>query len=139
LFSSQLLQEQVYRQEIEAYLLKNHGLDRGAYRIVEEEKGAIPMDDRLPAPCFGSIYQFGTLAGMTKASTGYTFARIQRAADAFVRSILENGLDADHEVGLWQGLSKLRYRLYDIALLEVLDKHPLRAVESFEQLFRKRG
>jgi lycopene beta-cyclase len=71
LFSPNLLKEHEYENEIRTYLQKQEITD---YKVVEKEKGCIPMT------CYEfrkhnskNIMHIGTAGGWTKPSTGYTF------------------------------------------------------------------
>lgn len=140
LFSNQLLKKEQYLDAINAYLVQFYGIKSG-YQLVNEEMGVIPMDDRLPTITQGpNCYLFGTAAGMTKASTGYTFSRIQQSAKALARSIEKNGIQSQlHRKAIMAGISSKRYRLYDIALLDLLSNSPSDALLAFKQLFERNG
>ena len=75
-FSDEVLIHQEYKQVISTYLEENLGLE--SYRILEEERGAIPMSntqlDNHPHP---RVFHLGMAGGMTKPTTGYTFRNIQ--------------------------------------------------------------
>lgn len=140
LFSPKLLNKDIYISQVKKYLLKQFDLQENEFKIEDIELGQIPMDDRLPKIRLAEdIYLFGTAAGMTKASTGYTFSRIQKAASALAKSITKNGLNFDHTQAISNGISKTRYRLYDLILLDVLRHNPIQALKAFEKLFNKLG
>lgn len=103
----------------------------GSYEILEEELGAIPMTNQPPFyPSFNKIIPLGSLAGQTKASTGYTFKRIQQQCQYIVRQ-LEQGRQPKLKIG------DSRYRLFDSILLNVIDSQKVPAPQVFTELFRK--
>ncbi len=102
------------------------------YRIRHEEFGIIPMTD-YPFPDNNEkpIINLGTAGGQTKASTGYTFTRIQQHTQALIKALTTTGkpyykVDFFHK----------RFRLYDSTLLNVLLKERLKGKEVFTLLFK---
>jgi lycopene beta-cyclase len=108
------------------------------YEIEESEFGAIPMTDapfeRNPLP---HVINIGGTGGMTKASTGYTFQRIQCDIKQIVQDLIQcqNLLDFRHQSPY--GLKKLRFQLYDAILLNVLSKHRYMGHRVFTDLFER--
>lgn len=140
LFSELVLKKNIYESEVKNYLKEKYHLGKSDFTIKEKEFGQIPMDDRLPQIKLAEhFYTFGSIAGMTKASTGYTFSRIQKSSKAFAESILINGLEFDHSAAVMNGISKKRYRIYDIVLLHVLQQFPNIGVKTFIRLFERIG
>lgn len=140
LFSAKPLTKEEYLQEVWLYLRKFHSIDPSSSDIIEEEFGHIPMDDRLPIVKLSKgVYQMGSVAGMTKASTGYTFSRIQKAARAVARQLSQTSKLQALEISLLEGCSKTKYRLYDIVLLDVLSRNADVAQKAFEKFFNALG
>lgn len=129
LFSKQLLEPAAYQAALRQYM--EEVLGQPQYSIVEEEWGVIPMTTHsFPAPRQGRIIPLGTLAGATKASTGYTFLRIQGHCRQLV-GLLEEGKPPYASVE-----SPARFRLYDAALLNIMDKRGGESERIFRELFR---
>lgn len=142
LFSERQLTQDQYEHEIAHYLADKHHLTHQDYIILEEESGVIPMNDIIPTVRFGSKwFKMGTIAGMTKASTGYTFARIQKASKGVAKLIQLNGIHASEIIKqeLEKHVSKKRYRIYDIILLDLLKYHPNEVIKAFNVLFKNLG
>lgn len=129
LFSPDLLPPEEYETALRGYLAD---LGAGAYRILERERGVIPMTDRpFPRRLGGRVLAVGTRGGRVKPSTGYAFARIQRDSERIVASLLRRG----HPFAIPP--DKLRYRLHDSVLLEVLTKEPELGRPIFTAIFTK--
>ncbi len=105
----------------------------GAGEVVVErrEYGAIPMEDRALTQRWGDhVWNIGTVGGMTKPSTGYTFQRIHA--------------QTRHLVDAWASDRPLtplaaaptRFALADRVLLNILHHHPDQGRRVFERLFR---
>ena len=111
LFSADLLEESEYETEIRKYLNKA-GIT--GYRIVEKEKGNIPMT-AYPFHHKNSknLMYIGTAGGWTKASTGYTFYNAMRKAKA-LREFLKSSSD------MRKFTNRTRFDLYDRIFLNVL-------------------
>jgi lycopene beta-cyclase len=117
LFSPGLLPEVDYETALRAYLAKALGVKE--YRTLETERGVIPMTDHpFPRRLGKRILSIGTRGGRVKPSTGYAFARIQRDSQRIVSSLMRTG----HPFAIPP--DGLRFRLYDMVLLEILAKEP---------------
>jgi lycopene beta-cyclase len=106
-------------------------LGAGEVTIERREYGAIPMEDRALTERWGAhIWNLGTVGGMTKPTTGYTFQRIHAQTRHLV-----TGWAAGREL---QPLRRgpARFELADRALLNILHHHPERGRPIFERLFR---
>ena len=89
-FSERIWTEAEYLPPLSAYIAEVLGL--GAYEVLRTELGAIPMTDRPFAPQRGErVITIGTAGGLTKASTGYTFTRVVRHAQALVDAWTKHG------------------------------------------------
>lgn len=132
LFSDELLSEDEYEEGIRKYLTDRYHLSTTDYAITRTENGVIPMEDRrYPAFYCNRVLNTGTVGGLTKPSTGYTFTRIHRQS-ADIVSALEN----DRELPDFSG-SPYRFRVYDMMLLWLLQHHPERSVTIFSELFKR--
>ena len=79
-----------YEGELRAYLADV--AEVGAYRVGRTESGVIPMTDRpFPAQRGARVVTLGTAGGQTKASTGYTFERTVRHAQALAAAMAKHG------------------------------------------------
>lgn len=128
LFSQNILADSEYDIAISEYL-QSKSIDE--YEVVETEKGSIPM----------TVYPFwkhnsqnlihiGTAGGWTKASTGYTFRNTIRQSQRLADFMQHNAdLRTFHKTS--------RFRLYDMLLLDVLDRHNDKGSTVFSSMFRK--
>jgi len=117
LFSPELLPPEEYETALRAYLRDEfHLVD---YRILEVERGVIPMTDHpFPRRLGRRVMAIGTRGGRVKPSTGYAFARIQRDSARIVDSLVRVG----HPFAVPP--DPLRFRFHDAVLLEVLARDP---------------
>lgn len=116
-----------YDTQIRQYLER---LGAGDVSIERTEYGNIPMDDRRRGQQWGDhVWNLGTVGGMTKPTSGYTFQRIHA--------------QAAHLVGHWANGTTptplpgpaARYRFADRNLLNILHRHPEHGRPIFERLF----
>lgn len=129
-FSANNLSDIVYDNELKSYIEKK--LRIGAYKIIETERGDIPMTESDFINPFGErVINIGSAGGSSKPSTGYTFYFIQKNTKEIIRQ-LENG-----STKLNSPKRKKRFLLYDKILLEVLDKKEIAAKKVFTELFQK--
>jgi lycopene beta-cyclase len=130
LFSPALLSDDAYDTGLREYI-KTH-LHLTTYEILETEFGIIPMTD-APFPRLHSprVINTGIAGGRAKASTGYTFQRLQRQADAIVKSLLETGSP------LYPVPAFNRHDLMDSIYLSVLLNHREPGSRFFTELFRR--
>lgn len=104
-----------------------------AYEIMEVETGAIPMTPQFDATAklWGATDQvvfIGTPAGAIKPTTGFGFKRMHAHANALAQALKnKTKFPTLHR--------KLRFRVYDILLLQILKRHPDCGKEIFERLF----
>ncbi|MGA7757392.1 MAG: lycopene cyclase family protein [Ilumatobacteraceae bacterium] len=105
----------------------------GAGEVVVErrEYGAIPMEDRAFTQRWGDhVWNIGTVGGMTKPTTGYTFqrthAQTRHLVDAWASGRTLTPLAA----------APTRFALADRVLLNILHHHPEQGRPVFERLFR---
>jgi lycopene beta-cyclase len=129
-FSAAMLPESEYDAALETYIREILNLD--SYRILETEFNVIPMTD-APFQLHPSAHvtNIGTAGGRTKASTGYTFRRIQQQSAQIAASLLEHGHPRSPRP------SFDRYGWMDSVFLNVLahDRQP--GAELFTNFFKR--
>lgn len=131
IFSDTLLDKKKYEEKISLYLNNRFNVKPVDYTIERKEFGKIPMADRPHKPWYKpNILNLGTVGGVTKPSTGYTFKRIQQQTDAIVKDLLSSRKIQP------QPVSRKRYRAYDLWLLQIIDRHPKDALKVFNHLFQ---
>jgi len=116
-------------KELKSYL--SSILKTEDYQISFQENGVIPMTNKsIKRIKSNRVIPIGTAAGWTKASTGYTFQRIQGNAKKIV-SNLEKGQSP------LNGIERSRrFEFYDNILLNIASKWPERLAGVFEDLFK---
>lgn len=129
-YSKNQLDQADLENELKEYLSTTLGIKD--YSISFQESGVIPMTTRRQERKSSKrIIPIGTAAGWTKASTGYTFQKIQENSKIII-SNLESGLP------LQSGIKKkLRFDFYDNILLNIASKWPDRLPAVFQNLFQK--
>ena len=89
-FSPTVWPREAYEAELRDYLGGVRGID--AFEVGRSEIGVIPMTDRpFPARRGDRVITIGTAGGQTKASTGYTFRRVVRHAQALADALARSG------------------------------------------------
>ena len=128
LFSKTLLPDKEYLEEIKKYL---NSINTGGYKILEKEKGQIPMT------CFRfdnynteDLLHIGTAGGWTKASTGYTFSRINEKTKALI-----NHLKKEKPLNRFNQTN--RFWFYDLIFLDVLYNQNYLGSNLFKKMFEK--
>ncbi|HYY09376.1 MAG TPA: lycopene cyclase family protein, partial [Kineosporiaceae bacterium] len=87
-FTRARLTDAAYEKALAGYLDARYGA-AGGYEVTEVEDGAIPMTDAVHAQWAGHrVLRLGTAGGATRASTGYTFAAMQRQGAAVAADLL---------------------------------------------------
>ncbi|MEM9039666.1 MAG: lycopene cyclase family protein [Actinomycetota bacterium] len=103
----------------------------GQIDVVRTEHGSIPMEDRPLGQRWGDhVWNLGTVGGMTKPTTGYTFQRIHAQTRHLVAAWAAGGVPAPLPP------SPARYRFADRTLLNVLHHRPEHGRAIFDRLFR---
>ncbi len=130
LFSAELLSQDDYNAGLRGYL--ERWLGQSHYEILESEFGIIPMTDvpfsRQTSP---HIMNIGMAGGRTKASTGYTFQRIQHQSRRIADALIRTGQPFYPEPAL------NRHAFMDSVLLNVLENRRSSGKRVFSDLFRK--
>jgi lycopene beta-cyclase len=129
LFSPALLTDQQYEQALQAYI--SEYLHLSSYKVLEEEKGVIPMNNEHYPFFRNGMYHIGTAGGQTKPSTGYTFQFIQKQSQRILETLVQE-----------QPLAALsfapgRFHFYDSTLLRLLSGNQLGGKEIFSRLFQR--
>lgn len=105
-------------------------LGAGDVTVERAEHGSIPMEDRAISQRWGEgIWNLGTVGGMTKPTTGYTFQRIHDQTRHLARTWLRHG--APEPLPDAPG----RYDIADRTLLHLLHRRPELGRPIFERLF----
>lgn len=128
LFTNELLRDGQYEEGLKQYIKQVLAID--AYRVAEEESGAIPMTSHRFSFNQHHIIHIGTAGGQTKASSGYTFSFIQKHSAAIVDRLV-------NEKSPVVAMSKSRFRFYDNTLLHILHHDTLPGRKIFTDLFKK--
>jgi lycopene beta-cyclase len=102
--------------------------------IIEVECNAIPMSSVFDASerfhaADKRIVPLGVVAGALKPTTGYGFLRMMQHGKSIASALKSNSL-------LPTLYRKRRFRFYDDLLLRILQKHPNRGKQIFDQLFQ---
>ncbi len=131
IFSDNLLDESGYNYGVNHYLKTSFGLNKSDYKIIEKEKGVIPMDD-TPRKTFlnTKTLSIGISGGLTKPTTGYTFTRIQKHCRSIVNDLKNSRTPSPYSAAPY------RYRMYDHLLLNILKKEPEKSYTIFHNLFK---
>ena len=128
MFSLEPKTREFYDGQIRAHLDR---LGAGEVTVTRTEYGSIPMEDRRPRQRWGDhVWNIGTVGGMTKPTSGYTFQRTHA--------------QTRHLVAAWAAGETLRplpaaprrYGFADRTLLHLLHRHPDQGRPVFERLFR---
>jgi lycopene beta-cyclase len=128
LFSQQHLETAEYELELENYIKK---LGITNYKIIEKERGSIPMT------CFPfwknntvRLINIGSAGGWTKASTGFTFKNADKKSTQLVRF-----LETQFDFRQFHKMSKFWF--YDLLLLDILHRKNELGAFIFSALFKK--
>jgi len=129
-YSQENIDNEILERKLKKHLTKY--LKTNEYKVSFQEIGVIPMTNkRLQTKSSSRILPIGTAAGWTKASTGYTFQKIQENSSRIVSNI-EKGLPP------LKGINrKARHVFYDNILLNIAIKWPGKLSALFADLFQK--
>lgn len=132
IFSEGLLPAGAYEEKIERYLADKYNMNLSDYEVTRTEKGAIPMDPRgCPGWYAPRVMNMGMKGGVTKASSGYTFFRIQQHCSDILDRLRKGSSPPP------VSRSPLRFFAYDLWLLQIMKNKPRQALRIFEALFRR--
>ncbi|SHN21861.1 lycopene cyclase family protein [Actinacidiphila paucisporea] len=102
----------------------------GGFRVTAVEQGVIPMTDgRFERRAGRSVFRIGTAGGATRASTGYTFAAVQRQTRAVAEAL------AAGRTPLPPSPHSRRSQAMDAVMLRVLDSGRVDGARFFTSLF----
>ncbi len=128
LFSPKELDKNEYISSIKQYM-KN--LNPGDYKVIETEKGSIPMTAyKFTSENTKKLLNIGTAGGWTKPSTGYTFLNTLNKTNLLVSFLKMNKPLNEFE-------KNSRFWFYDLLFLDVLNKHNNRGSQLFKKMFEK--
>lgn len=128
LFSLEPRERAFYDSHVRAQLEQ---LGAGEVTVTRTEYGSIPMEERPLSQRWGDhVWNIGTVGGMTKPTTGYTFQRIHAQTRHLVSTWATDGVPSPRPRAPW------RYGFADRTLLHILHHHPERGRPIFERLFR---
>jgi lycopene beta-cyclase len=127
IFSPERQPREAYDHELSTFLDRR----TTGYRIVRTEYGAIPMRDGvLPQQSGACVFNLGTVGGMTKPTTGYTFLRIQEQVESLVQGLVTTGRPTPLPD------RPRRFAWYDQLLLQILTGTPHLGRSIFSRLFQ---
>jgi len=128
LFSKTLLQSTEYENAITDYLNHKNIVN---YKLIEKEKGSIPMTPfKFSKLNTKHILNIGTAGGWTKASTGYTFKNSSKKTKELVAFLKK-------EDDLSKFAKRTKYGFYDLIFLDVLANHNDEGAALFSSMFKK--
>lgn len=127
-----LKKKKKYRKRIYKYLKEKYGLEKSDFKVKRKEYGEIPMEHRPYTPNYSTkVINLGTMGGLTKPSTGYTFKRVQKHSRKLAESLINNT-----KIAL-PPKSDFRYRYYDLLLLHIMSTSNEESLRVFRDLFKK--
>ncbi len=130
LFSAELLSQVDYKRAIEVYIKDTLSLKEDDFQIEETEFGVIPMSNYpFWKDSNGRHIKIGSAGGSSKASTGYTFLRIQRHMAALAKALVNGDKVKPYRPAF-------KYQLYDSIMLDVIQRHGGSGAQVFTDLFR---
>ena len=128
MFSLETRDRRFHDEQVAARL---DALGAGTVEVTRSEYGSIPMEDRPLHQRWGDhVWNLGTVGGMTKPTTGYTFQRIHAHTRHLVTGWAADGVPSPQPRAPW------RYGFADRTLLNILHHRPELGRPIFERLFR---
>lgn len=124
------LTTEAYDRALEDYTRRV--LRTGAMEVLSTEQGVIPMTDAVfdrRAEGCDRVFRIGVAGGATRASTGYTFAAVQRQSEAVARAVRAGRAPVPPPP------HPARARLMDAVLLRALDTGRVDGPDLFFRLF----
>ncbi|MFC3414850.1 lycopene cyclase family protein [Algoriphagus hitonicola] len=128
-YSTNLISKKSLERKIQEYLEQK--FPDSEFSISFQESGMIPMTTKSRE--FSSsktIHPIGTRAGWTKASTGYTFHKIQLETQRIATELVQGKSISTYK-------SSKRFKFYDNILLNIAHKWPNELSNLFNDLFKK--
>ncbi|MFE1754462.1 lycopene cyclase family protein [Streptomyces anandii] len=124
------LSQDAYDAALDHYTRRVLGL--GPVRVLGSEGGVIPMTDaRFARQSAPSVFRIGVAGGATRPATGYTFAAVQRQADA-IAGLLRAGRRP-----VPPPAHSVRARAMDAVLLRALATGRVDGADFFHRLFTR--
>lgn len=119
--------------QIEAEQILDHYIQNnfGKYKIIDIEKGCIPMSNaEILNEEIEDVIPIGARAGAIKASTGYAFKKMHEHAEQITKSLhqKEINININH---------KIKFKFYDRLLLQILKHQADKGKVIFKTLFEK--
>jgi lycopene beta-cyclase len=127
-FSPDLVSEATYDHYLKRYISEK--LEQENYKILETEKGVIPMTN-FPFEDFNQkhIIKIGTAGGWVKASSGYSFKNCEKKSKKIIKFLKSN---PDY----YRNSSPTKFKHYDKIFLEVLSKENHFGEELFYRMYK---
>lgn len=128
-FTDTCVDEDTYDRYIKIYIKDYLKIDK--YRIIETERGQIPMTN-FPFEKFNTKYitKIGTGGGWVKGSTGYSFKHTEKKVIRIIKNIKSDTLPS-------KKLFKRRFKFYDKVFLKVLKEENHKGEWVFQQFYDK--
>lgn len=128
-FNEHIVEDNVYDGFIKQYI--NDYLKIDDYKIIETEKGQIPMTN-FPFEKFNTkrITKIGTGGGWVKGSTGYSFKHTEKKIVQIIANLKTNKTPSSN-------LFKRKYTFYDKVFLKVLKDENHKGEWVFQQFYSK--
>lgn len=129
LFNSETLSDEDFDRKLKQYISEILKIEN--YKIIEEEKGIIPMTDfPFHKKNNNTLTKIGTAGGWVKPSSGYAFKNCEKYAEKVVENIIANRKPSFQ-------LFKNRYRWYDSIMLNILWHKNEIGTSLFSDMFEK--
>lgn len=128
-FTPFITSDHVYDQYLKRYIKEVLGINK--FRLIEEEKGTIPMTDYpFHKENTGKLTKIGTAGGWVKASSGYSFKNTERKVEQVIENI-KNGLRPS------ENLINKKFSKYDAIFLDVLQNRNDLGESLFTKFYTK--
>ena len=128
-FTPFLTEDSIYDKHLEGYI--RDILKIKEYKVIESEKGVIPMTDyAFHKESSLKTTKIGTAGSWVKGSTGYSFKHTEKKITQLVQNI-KSGKDPKHD------LLNMRSRWYDAIFLDVLNRRNELGEQLFTEFYNK--